>query len=150
MQIRTYATADHETCLKIFRSNVPTYFAASDEPEFERFLDGQIGPLWVVVDNGVIVACGGVALDHPEAGIATLCWGMVAADKHRHGIGSALLQHRINYVAAEQPATRLLRANTTQLAQGFFERHGFAAAQVVTGGYGAGLDHVVMDRLNPR
>jgi hypothetical protein len=65
MQIRPYATADHETCLKIFRSNVPAYFDASDEPE--RFLDGQIGPLWVVVDNGVIVACGGVALDHPEA-----------------------------------------------------------------------------------
>jgi hypothetical protein len=47
---------------------------------------------------------------------------------HRHGIGSALLRHRINYVAAEQPATRLLRANTTQLAQGFFERHGFLSS----------------------
>jgi hypothetical protein len=88
MQIRPYATADHEICLKIFRSNVPAYFAASDEPEFERFLDGQIGPLWVAVNNGGILACGGVALDYPEAGIATLCWGMVAADKHRHGIGS--------------------------------------------------------------
>jgi ribosomal protein S18 acetylase RimI-like enzyme len=150
MQIRPYATADREICLKIFRSNVPTYFAASDEPEFARFLDRQIGPLWVVADGGVIVAYGGVALDHPETGIATLCWGMVAADKHRHGIGSALLQHRINYVAAEQPATRLLRADTTQLAQGFFERHGFVAVQVVTGGYGAALDHVVMNRLNPR
>jgi hypothetical protein len=41
-------------------------------------------------------------------------------------------------VAAEQPATRLIRANTTQLAQGFFGRHGFVAEQVVTGGYGAG------------
>jgi len=129
---------------------VPTYFAASDEAEFERFLDRQIGPLWVVADNGFIVACGGVALRHPEADIATLCWGVVAADKHRHGIGSALLQHRINYVAAERPATWLVRANTTQLAQGFFERHGFAAVQVVTSGYGAGLDHVVMDRLNLR
>ena len=118
--------------------------------EFARFLDRQIGPLWMVADNGDIMACGGVALDHPEAGIATLCWGMVAADKHRHGIGSALLQHRINYVAAEQPTTRLLRANTTQLAQGFFERHGFVAVQVMTSGYGAALDHVVMNRLNPR
>jgi ribosomal protein S18 acetylase RimI-like enzyme len=150
MQIRSYAPADQEICLKIFRSNVPGYFAASEEPEFARFLDGKIGPLWVVVDNGVVVACGGVALEHPEAGIATLCWGMVAADKHRHGIGSALLRHRINYVAAEKPATRLLRANTTQLAQGFFERHGFAAVQALAGGYGAGLDHVVMNRLNPR
>jgi len=90
---------------------VPAYFAASDESEFEGFQ----------VDNGVIVACGGIALDHPQTGIATLCWGMVAADKHRHDIGSALLQHRINYVAAEQPATRLVRANTTQLARGFFD-----------------------------
>jgi ribosomal protein S18 acetylase RimI-like enzyme len=150
MQIRSYAAADREMCLKIFRSNVPTYFAAPDEAEFRHFVDRQIGPLWVVADNGVIVACGGVALDHPEAGIATLCWGMVAADRHRHGIGSALLQHRINYVAAEQPATRLLRANTTQLAQSFFERHGFVAVRVVTGGYGAALDHVVLNRVNPR
>jgi N-acetylglutamate synthase-like GNAT family acetyltransferase len=150
MQIRPYATADHETCLQIFRSNVPAYFARSEEPEFERFLDGQISPFWVAANRGVIVACGGVALDHPEPGIATLCWDMVAAGKHRHGIGSALLQHRINYVAAKQPAPRLVRANTTQLAQDFFERHGFAAVQVVTDGYGVGLHHVVMDRLNLR
>jgi ribosomal protein S18 acetylase RimI-like enzyme len=150
MQIRSYAHEDREICLKIFRSNVPTYFASSDEPEFVRFLDRQLGPLWVVADNAVIVACGGVAIDRPEAGMATLCWGMVAADSHRYGIGSTLLQHRINYVAAEQPATRLLRANTTPLARGFFERHGFVAVQVITGGYGATLDHVVMNRLNPR
>lgn len=150
MQIRPYVTADREPCLKIFRGNVPIYFAASDEAQFANFLDDQIGPYWVVVDDGGIVACGGVALDHPEAGIATLCWGMVAADKHRHGIGSALLQQRIDHIAAEQPATRLLRANTTQLAQSFFERHGFVSVQVVTDGYGAGLNHVVMDRLNPQ
>jgi GNAT superfamily N-acetyltransferase len=113
MQIRPYATADREACLTIFRSNVPAYFAATDEPQFASFLDGKIGVVWVVVDNGGVVGCGGVALDHPEPGIATLCWGMVAADKHRHGIGSALLRQRIDYVAAEQPATRLLRANTT-------------------------------------
>jgi len=129
---------------------VPTYFATSDEPQFASFLDRQIGPFWVMVNDRSIVACGGVALDHPEAGIATLCWGMVAADKHRLGIGSMLLQQRIDYVATEQSATRLLRANTTQLAQGFFERHGFVSVQVVTDGYGTGLDHVVMDRLNPR
>src|SRR5208337_2424314 len=45
MQIRSYAPADREICLKIFRSNVPGYFAASEEPEFARFLDGKIGPL---------------------------------------------------------------------------------------------------------
>jgi ribosomal-protein-alanine N-acetyltransferase len=148
MRIRPYATADRETCLKIFRGNVPTYFAASDESQLANFLDGQMGHLWVVVHDAGVVACGGVALDHPETGIATLCWGMVAADKHRHGIGSALLHHRIEYVAAEQPATRLLRINTTQLAQGFYERHGFVAVKVVADGYGVGLDHVVMDRLN--
>jgi GNAT superfamily N-acetyltransferase len=150
MQIRPYVAADYETCLKIFRSNVPAYFAASDEPEFERFLSAQMEPFWVAVDNGIILACGGIALDYPEANIATLCWGMVAADKHRHGIGSALLQHRINYVATERPTTRLICANTTQLAQAFFERKGFAAVHVATGGYGAGLDYVVMQRLNVR
>ena len=41
---------------------MPAYFAASDEPEFKRFLDRQIGPFRVAVDNGVIVAWGGVAL----------------------------------------------------------------------------------------
>jgi GNAT superfamily N-acetyltransferase len=149
MQIRPYVTADRESCLKILRGNVPIYFAASDESQLENFLDGQIRPMWVVIDDEGIVACGGVAVDHPEAGTATLCWGMVTADKHRHGIGSALLQQRIDYVAAEQPATRLLRANTTQLARGFFEHHGFVSVQVVTDGYGAGLNRVVMDRLTP-
>lgn len=66
MQIRSYATEDREICMKIFGSDVPTYFAASDEAELARFLEGQIGPLWVLAENGVTVACGGVALIIPR------------------------------------------------------------------------------------
>jgi N-acetylglutamate synthase-like GNAT family acetyltransferase len=145
MQIRFYTIKDRSPCLEIFRSNVPAYFAASDEQEFAHFLDKLPGPFCIVEIDGEVVACGGLAADHPELNVATLCWGMVAANLHRHGIGRALLDFRMRILATEYPSTRRVRVNTTQVAQAFFQRHDFIVIGVETDGYGAGLNRVVMD-----
>jgi N-acetylglutamate synthase-like GNAT family acetyltransferase len=149
MKIRRYVTEDRSPCLEVFTSNVPAYFAASDELEFVRYLEKGPGPFYVVDVDGRIVACGGVAVDHPEPNVATLCWGMVAASFHRHGIGSALLDFRVRILTTEHPSVKRVRVNTTQVAQPFFEHHGFVAKSVRTDGYGTGLDHVVMDYIVP-
>ena len=94
----------------------------------------------------VIRACGGIATYHPEPDIATLCWGMVALNSQRQGIGKALLEFRVRLVATQHPTITRLRVNTTQVVKVFYERHSFAAVRVEPGRYGPGLDHVVMDR----
>ena len=146
MQIRSYSTDDRTTCLSIFRTNVPTYFAASDEVEFARFLDDLPAEFWVVHMDGQIRACGGIAMYYPEPDIATLCWGMVALNFQRQGVGKALLEFRVGLVATQHPTITRLRVNTTQVVKVFYERHSFAAVRVEPGRYGPGLDHVVMDR----
>jgi [ribosomal protein S18]-alanine N-acetyltransferase len=145
MLIRPYTADDRVGCLGIFRSNVPLYFVADDEPEFVRFIDQKLGLFCVVSVESVLVACGGTSIDYPELGAATLCWGMVSAGLHRRGIGRALLVHRIKMVTAKYPTIRRLRLNTTQKAQAFFELHGFRVTQVDANGYGVGLDRVSME-----
>ena len=145
MQIRYYTIKDRSPCLEVFRSNVPDYFTASDEQEFARFLDRLPGPFCIVEIGGGVAACGGLALNDPEPNVATLCWGMVAANLHRHGIGRALLELRMQILTTEYPSTKRVRVNTTQVAQPFFQRHDFAVIDVESDGYGAGLDRVVLD-----
>ena len=149
MQIRNYMGEDRARCLEIFTSNVPTYFAATDQPGFVRFMAELPGLFFVVDVERDVVACGGVAIDHPEPSIATLCWGMVASDSHQRGIGRALLDYRMQIVLTGHPSIRRVRVNTTQLVRGFFERHGFLAIHVETNGYGIGLDSVRMERELP-
>ena len=49
-------------------------------------------------------------------------------------------------LAADYPWIERVQVNTTQLVQGFFERHGFVAVSSEAGGYGPGLDHVRLSR----
>jgi GNAT superfamily N-acetyltransferase len=146
MEIVPYETKDRPACLQVFRSNVPTYFAASDEMAFARFLDGLAVPFWVMKNSGELRACGGFAIKHPEPNCATLCWGMVISTAHRQGIGSAMLDFRIRIVATEYPSVARIRVNTTQLVQAFYEHHAFVVVRTDLDGYGSGLNRVVMDR----
>ena len=123
MQIPSYSTDDRATCLSIFRTNVPTYFVASDEVEFARFLDDLPAQFWVVHMDGQIRACGGIATYHPEPDIATLCWGMVALNSQRQGIGKALL----DFTKAQLPTGFWLRTNIeNDGARRFYMREGLA------------------------
>ena len=144
VQIRIYTPDDRTACLNIFRSNVPTYFAASDEMEFAPFIDDVRERFWVIDVDGQVRACGGLAVCYPEPEIATLCWGMVAQNLQRQGIGKALLEFRMREIATQWPSIRRVRITTTQVVQVFYERQGFAAVYVEPGGYGPGLDRVVM------
>jgi ribosomal protein S18 acetylase RimI-like enzyme len=147
MQIALYEIKNRAACLRLFRSNMPTYFAASDEMPFAQFLDELAVPFWVIKNRGKVCACGGIAINHPEPKIATLCWGIVASTAHRRGIGSAMLDFRIRTIATEHPSITRVRINTTQLVQAFYERHAFVAVHVDLDGYGSGLNRVVMDRV---
>jgi N-acetylglutamate synthase-like GNAT family acetyltransferase len=146
LRIRPYTEPDREACLAVIRSNTPEHFVATDEDLLARFLDDLPGPYFVVEDReGTVVACGGIA-EEEDASVATLCWGIVAGDRHRSGIGTTLLQHRLAAFLPAHPHVQCLRVNTTQRVQGFFERHGFRVIAVHPGGYGPGLDHVRMER----
>jgi GNAT superfamily N-acetyltransferase len=130
-----------QSCLQVLHGNTPEFFVLKDRDDFSRFLDNLPGPYFVIEDRGLIVACGGWAMDAEE--VAALTWGMVRRDLHRQGIGRDLLHYRLKAIRADGRA-KVVRLRTVPLVQEFFARQGFDVVDVVPNGYGAGLDRVTM------
>ena len=152
MNIRLYQAEDKEACLALFKSNMPEYFAPSEFPEFELWLDALgadkkrhqdpgTEQYFVVDMMGKVVGCGGYAAINPNE--VTLTWGMVDRSAQGTGWGKALLQYRLKVIQSRFPAASIM-LDTTQLSYRFFERQGFKVTAIMKDFYGAGLDRYDM------
>jgi predicted N-acetyltransferase YhbS len=139
LTIRPYQPADREACLHIFRSNIPAYFTPPELAEFAAFLDAPSCTYFVAEQAGVIVGCGGYAL---EAHGGALCWGMVDQARHKQGVGQALTQFRLDTMRAA--GVRTVWIDTSHLTAPFFARFGFVSTQVDRDYYAPGLHRHLM------
>jgi len=137
--LRDYRESDREACLAIFDTNVPKYFAASERQDFAAFLDDLPGPYFVIEDASAVVACGGFARYPSEPDVVALCWGMVAQDRHKKGLGQALLVERLRRLAKTYRGQDVV-VYTSQHTAGFFARNGFETARVVRDHFAPGID----------
>jgi ribosomal-protein-alanine N-acetyltransferase len=149
-RLRNFRRSDTGDCCGVFLSNVPKFFRSDELPEFQNYLENFAeGDYWVVGDeskdvkratHGVaptgIVACGGIRVK-PD-GEGSLCFGMVRADLHKHGIGSALIAFRMIELLKFDELKKI-RLDTSQFNPGFFSRFGFKETQVQQDYYGNGL-----------
>jgi predicted GNAT family N-acyltransferase len=142
MQIRPYTIADREDCLRVFRSNVPHYFAPNEEADFDTFLLQPIGSYFVMLKDDQIIGCGGfeISADGTEAG---LTWGMVTREAHGQGWGRLLLIYRISALWGRAPHA-LVIINTSQHTAPFFEKYGFIAIETHLDHFAPGLHEVIM------
>jgi ribosomal-protein-alanine N-acetyltransferase len=151
MNIRLYQPEDKKACIELFKGNMPEYFATSELPEFEQWLDtletkklNQKNPgveqYFVAEVKGEIVGCGGFAKIGDNV---TLTWGMVSQALHGKGIGKELLQYRLGMIRSIFPSTSVI-LDTTQFSYGFFERSGFKVMGIIKDFYGQGLDRYDM------
>ena len=141
MTRRAYSPADRAACLALFDSNVPGFFDMSEREDFDGFLDDVIRHAWpylVIERDGVIVGCGGHAVE-PDGVSVALCWGMVDGRLHGQGLGQALTEARLDAARKVPGATRIV-LNTSQHTQGFYARFGFIAEAVTPDGYAPGID----------
>jgi len=141
LAFRQYSAADFEACLRVFRSNMPQYFAESELPEFASFLQSPEGEYLVAELGGTVAACGGSYL---REGVGRLCWGMVDQSQHGSSIGSALLARRLNLLFCHATDVPEVGIDTSQLSSGFFERFGFRTQRVTPDGFANGIDCVAM------
>jgi hypothetical protein len=145
-RIRRYCRGDRTACLHLFEGNIPDSFAPHEIPGFMEFLDHFTGPYLVIEVANEVVACGGLA---EALGTVTLCWGMVARDRQKRGLGRLLLRARLA-LAVCSPSARLVIMNTSQRTAAFFAKEGFATRRVTPNSYGPGLDRHDMEmRLVP-
>ena len=141
--IRPYRPEDRLSCLSVFKSNLPTYFATHEYAMFEAFLDKDHikDPYYVLEQEGLLLTCGGYSIQ--DEGIAYLGWGMVHNEHHHQGYGTALLQWRLNQLTAHPYAWCIL-IDTSQHTAPFFARFGFREIRRIIDGYQQGLDKVYM------
>lgn len=142
--VRTYRTEDRAACMVLFESNVPEYFHTSERADFEELLDDLPDQYLVVEEDGAIIGCGGFALNHDKRA-AEFCWGMIARDRHRGGIGRMLAEERIARIIASGAADTIT-LETTQHSAGFFERLGFRTLSIKAEGFAPGMDLYAMTR----
>jgi len=142
MKTRPYHRNDLAACLAIFDSNLPTYFAPEERPDFESFLRDLAEEHAYQVIDGSIVACGG--LSPHENGTDGYCWGMVEKSRHRQGLGRHLARVRLHQ-AETDPRVELVALSTSQHTEGFYASLGFRVTRRVTDGHGPGIHAVHME-----
>jgi GNAT superfamily N-acetyltransferase len=136
---RDYNAADFESCLRIFDSNTPAYFAPHERLDFvAHFEEQQI--YFVLEQDSLVVACGG--LEQVRAGIWVLTYGMVQRELHGQGLGTVLLEKRLEWLRGR--GANELHLDTSQHSRGFYARFGFIERGFIANGYGEGLDRFDM------
>jgi ribosomal-protein-alanine N-acetyltransferase len=152
MNIRLYQAEDKKTCIELFKGNMPKYFAISELPEFELWLDAwerkkmqhrdpAVEQYFVIEVMNEVVGCGGYTKVNNDE--ITLTWGMISQSMHGKGIGKTLLQYRLGIVKSLFPNASVI-LDTTQLSYVFFERLGFKITGIIKDFYGQGLDRYDM------
>lgn len=141
---RPFRPNDIAGCMRLFRSNLPHYFAPEEESQFNAFLRGLTRDdlYYVIESDGEVLACGGLALS-ADGATATFTWGMVDKERHGVGLGKILARHRIA-VARTMSGVAAIHLDTSQFTRGFYAHMGFALVTVTPDGYGAGFDKCAM------
>lgn len=145
MNIRPFTAADHDACMALFVDLIPVFFIKEEIPQFDTWLRSMPSRYYVVTNGGQVLGCGGIALKK-DGTTAILCWGLISKDHHRRGIGSLLLNHRIEQIAQAYPQTKQVYLETSHVVQPFYQKHGFEVLQIIQNKIAQGLHQVDMVR----
>ena len=143
MKLRPFQSSDKITCLAIFESNLPQYFAEREREEFSIYLNEECFPnYWVLEDEDKIVGCGGIYENFKKNSVG-LAWGMIHNDYHKKGYGAFLTKFRVERMVEQYP-THIKRLATSQHTFPFYERMGFKVAKITEKGFDNHIDRYDM------
>ena len=101
VRIRAYAPTDFDQCVELYRLNEPDRFPPGILPEFEKALGEKHSLHLVIEDDGMLVGCGGIGIQHaPSYDGVYLSFGLIHPSRHRQGLGSTLLLARLAVLPA--------------------------------------------------
>ena len=127
-------------CVAIGRSNHPEHFFLHEIESLEKYLRENLSakhPYYVVEVENHIVGCGGLWRKNKE--IMRFCWGMIHPDWQGQGLGTKLVQHRIEW-GKNQAGLMVIELETSQKTVEFYKRFGFEVTRFTKDGIGPGLD----------
>jgi uncharacterized protein (DUF2132 family)/N-acetylglutamate synthase-like GNAT family acetyltransferase len=147
-EIKVFST-EYAVCMTIFDSNTPPFFDPKERNQFKDWLmkkasgelahpSSSVEHYFVYVLDQTVIACAGyyVTKENP---MAVMAWGMVHSSFHDKGIGTLLLNYRMDHILKHHPGLAI-RLGTSQYTYRFFEKMGFEVKSITKDGYGVGLD----------
>lgn len=136
--IRDFTQADLPALVEILRLNVPQFFDESEVVLFEHYLTNEVELYFVVERNGKIVGSGGINFDNNQT-TGKISWDVLHPAAQGLGIGSALLQHRLNLLQSMEKIQKII-VRTSQLTYKFYEKNGFTLQEVQIDYWAKGFD----------
>ena len=154
MIVRDYTSGDKGKCIEVFKSNCPKFFDKDELDLFIHWLDHQVSqsPTYTNSERDAyyvvelpqigVVGCGGFYIVKAQHE-ARLAWGMIHADFHKQGYGTALYHYRKEIIKKDWP-DHMITLGTSQYTYSFYEKMGMTVAATIKAGYGADLDRYDM------
>lgn len=121
--IRPYTPTDKQAIHALFQLNTPKYFSPEEEKDLDFYLENEIEHYFVVELNQEIVGGGGINFKGSKT-TAYLSWDFVNPKKQGEGIGTALVNHRVQLLLEMKNVSTII-VRTSQLVFPFYEKCGF-------------------------
>ncbi len=135
--------------MSLFNTNVPSFFATSEEKLFKKYLASPNINYYILFDQYTrLVGCGGYEYEI-ESKQMTLTWGMIDSRFHNNGYGRYLTDYRIEKIRTEYPELNIV-LNTSQHTFKFYQKFGFRITKITKDYYWLGLDRYDMIKVPPQ
>ncbi len=136
--IREYIRKDKAGVLDVVKQHIPKFFAESEFDDLNRYLDNEIERYFVVELAGSVIGAGGINFeDNHSTGI--ISWDLIAPEFQGRGIGTRLLNHRLN-ILKSMGSIHTISVRTSQLTARFYEKNGFVLKEVHKDYWAKGFD----------
>ncbi|MVZ64451.1 GNAT family N-acetyltransferase [Sphingobacterium sp. DK4209] len=140
LNIRPYQVDDYELVLRLFNTNVPSYFAEEERNDLIEYLNNEREEYFVIEQDTHLVGAGGINYKGNDAYIS---WDFVDASLQGLGIGKQLLSHRLEIIKSNKTVERII-VRTSQFAFKFYEKNGFVAIETHKDYWAPGIDMIYM------
>jgi ribosomal protein S18 acetylase RimI-like enzyme len=125
---------------KLLLANTPKYFHPSEAEDFERYLNDEVEQYFVVIHFGNVIGAGGINFKGNKGYIS---WDLIHPEHQGKSVGTNLLNHRLTILKKMSIKTVVVR--TSQMAFGFYEKHGFQLVQSEKDYWSEGFDLYEME-----
>ena len=137
---RPYRRTDYPTCIELFNSNCPEFFAPDERRDYQCFLEGSLEGYEVCEVDGRVLGVFGLSGDSTNE--QRLSWLMVDSKAHGRGLGAMIMKRVIHL--GRKSESKTIGLATSQKVAPFYEKYGAQTTSVTKDGYGPGLDRVDM------
>jgi len=138
ISIRPYKTSDKNAVLDLIKLNIPKFFAAEEEKDFNIYLEKERELYYVLLYEDKIVGCGGINFNKNKT-IGKISWDIFHPDYQGKSLGTKLLKHRIEKLNSIKSVQKIT-VRTSQVAYKFYEKQGFKLLEIIKNYWAEGFD----------